>query len=230
MVVSLGPAGYYLLSSRGVHPILTRRTAATHTVAGPDERHSGVDESSVLSTPGSAEEEHAILSLPAAKARGAKKAAKRPPKRQCQAEIQATVLSHVEDFASSLAALEVSGVAPIPTRCGSCPVMLVEFPPLRARQVAQHYTRLALCLEQAQASRIRNPVKPVRAVPPKGGAHVQHFLRTRHEYPGVIVAAHETRVREDLMTLPGNLGVGNDMQGNTSFIIVVISEFYEESS
>ena len=29
---------------------------------------------------------------------------------------------------------------------------------------------------------------------------MQRILRTRHEYPGV--AAHETRVREDLMTLP----------------------------
>ena len=35
-----------------------------------------------------------------------------------------------------------------------------------------------------------------------GHAQVQRMLRTRHECPGVIIAAHETRVREDLMTLP----------------------------
>ena len=34
-----------------------------------------------------------------------------------------------------------------------------------------------------------------------GHARVQRILSTRHENPGVIIAAHETRVREDLMTL-----------------------------
>ena len=34
-------------------------------------------------------------------------------------------------------------------------------------------------------------------------AQVQRNLRTRHECPGVIITAHETRVREDLITLPG---------------------------
>ena len=34
-------------------------------------------------------------------------------------------------------------------------------------------------------------------------AQVQHSLRTRHECTGVIIMAHETRVQEDLMTLPG---------------------------
>ena len=59
----------------------------------------------VLFTPGFVEEERAGFSLPAAKARSAKKAAKRlppsgiaapPPKRQCQADLQATMLAHVE--------------------------------------------------------------------------------------------------------------------------------------
>ena len=46
---------------------------------------------------------------------------------------------------------------------------------------------------------------------------VQRILRTRHEGPGVITAAHETRVREDLMTLPGwSLGAGSDTQRNIS--------------
>ena len=36
-----------------------------------------------------------------------------------------------------------------------------------------------------------------------GHAQVQRILRTRHEYPEVIVAAYETRGQEDLMTLPG---------------------------
>ena len=36
-----------------------------------------------------------------------------------------------------------------------------------------------------------------------GHVQVQRILRTRHEYPGVLIAAHETRVREGLMTLPG---------------------------
>ena len=36
-----------------------------------------------------------------------------------------------------------------------------------------------------------------------GHAQVQRILRTRHEYPGVIIAAHETTAREDLATLTG---------------------------
>ena len=72
-----GPTGYYLRSSRGIYPILTRRTTATTPLlvrlAAWEERYSGVDEGCVLSTPRSAGEEHASLSLPAAKARGAKK-------------------------------------------------------------------------------------------------------------------------------------------------------------
>ena len=33
-----------------------------------------------------------------------------------------------------------------------------------------------------------------------GHAPMHRILRTRREYPGVIIAAHKTRVREDLMT------------------------------
>ena len=79
-----------------------------------------------MSLPGSAEEEHAGFSLPVAKEWCAKKAAKRPPppKRQCQAERQATMLAHMEEFVGRLAAFEVSGVAPIPTLSSTSPVML----------------------------------------------------------------------------------------------------------
>ena len=61
------------------------------------------------------------------------------------------MLTHMEDFAGRLAALEVSGVAPIPTPSGSG-LRCWEFPPLRPRQAAQRFTRLALCVEQAQGS------------------------------------------------------------------------------
>ena len=56
------------------------------------------------------------------------------------------------------------------------------------------------------------------------------FPRTRHEFPGVITAAHETRVREDLMTLPGESWSCNDTQRNISFTTAVTSELYENSS
>ena len=38
---------------------------------------------------------------------------------------------------------------------------------------------------------------------PDSHAQLQRVFRIRHEHPGVIITAHETRVREDLMTLPG---------------------------
>ena len=98
---------------------------------------------------GSAEEEHASLSLPVAKARSVKEAGKRPapsgiallpPKRQRQAEFQATVLANVEDFAGRLATLEVSG--------GCFCLQCWEF--LLSR--AQRDTRLALCLQPASVA------------------------------------------------------------------------------
>ena len=61
-------------------------------------------------------------------------------------------------------------------------------------------------------------------------AQVQRILRTRHEDTRVSIAAHETRVWEELMTLPGNLGAGNDTQRNISFTTAVISELCEGSS
>ena len=39
-----------------------------------------------------------------------------------------------------------------------------------------------------------------------GHAQVQRMLRTRHGNPGVIIAALEARVREDLTTLPEESG------------------------
>ena len=64
----------------------------------------------------------------------------------------------------------------------------------------------------------------------RGHAQVQHIRRILHECPGVIVPAHETSVREDLMTLPGGgPGAGNDTQENISNATVVISEFCELS-
>ena len=47
-----------------------------------------------------------------------------PPKRQSQADLQATMLARMEGFAGRLAALEVSGAAPIPTPCSSGLAML----------------------------------------------------------------------------------------------------------
>ena len=101
--------------------------------AARDDRCSGVEETCALSPPGSADEEHAGLGLPVAKARSAKKTAKRsapsgiaaaPPINQRQAEFQATLRAHIEDFADRLAALEVSRDAPIPTSCSSSLPML----------------------------------------------------------------------------------------------------------
>ena len=69
-----------------------------------DERCRGVEDICALSLPGSAEEGHVRLSFSVAKARSAKKKAKRsaasgiaalPPKRQCQAEFQATMLERI---------------------------------------------------------------------------------------------------------------------------------------
>ena len=107
--------------------------------------------------PSSAGEEQAV---PVAKARSAKRATKRSapsgiaaplPKRQCQAELQATMSAHIEEFAGRLAALEVSGVAPTPTPCSSSPAMLGT-PAASRNHAAQRYTRLALCLEPARPS------------------------------------------------------------------------------
>ena len=148
-VVSEVPGGSIGFSSDGRPP----HFPSLVRIAAWDERCSVVEESCALSAPGSAEEEQAGSSLAVAKARSAKKAAKRsapsgiaapPPKRQCQAEVQATMLAHVEECAGRLAALEASGVTPISTPCSSSPAML-GIP-------AQRCTRLALCLEPVQAS------------------------------------------------------------------------------
>ena len=66
------PAGYYLRSSRGLYPILTRRTATTHSFVDPGSTE-------VVDCPLAAPRKKStqLKSLPVAKARSAKKAAKR---------------------------------------------------------------------------------------------------------------------------------------------------------
>ena len=95
-----------------------------------------------------------------------------PPKRQCQAKLQATMLAHMEEFAGRLAALEVSGVAPTPTPCSACPAKLGI--PADESQAAQRHTRLALCLEPVRhqshpspcQANSRGPTKKRCASPP----------------------------------------------------------------
>ena len=83
------------------------------------------------------------------------------PKRQCQVEFQATRLAHMEGFAGRLAALAVSGVAPIPTPCSSSPAVL------GIRATSRKSSSPALLGAGARISRIRLLVKPTRAVTPK---------------------------------------------------------------
>ena len=94
-----------------------------------------------------------------------------PPTRQCQAEFQATMLAHMEEFAGRLAALEVSGVAPLPNT--------VQFEPFRcwrfltaSRKSSSPALREARTLLGASAvfSRIRLLVKTTGADPPKSDA------------------------------------------------------------
>ena len=101
--------------------------------AAGDERCGGVEETFPQSTAGSADEGQARLSFQFAKARSPKRTAKRSasnsdvarlPKRQSQANLQATMLTYMEGFAGRLAALEVNGAAPIPTPYSSVPAML----------------------------------------------------------------------------------------------------------
>ena len=63
-----------------------------------------------------------------------------------------------------------------------------------------------------------------------GHAQRQRILRTRHDCLGVITAAHEKRAREELMTLPRDVGAGTDSQRNISFTTAVMSELDEGSS
>ena len=79
-----------------------------------------------------------------------------PPER-CRHQL--TMLAHMKEFACRLAALEVSGVAPIPTPCSSI---------LASRKSSSPALHEARTLLGAGAgfSRIRLPAKPTRAVPP----------------------------------------------------------------
>ena len=115
-IVSEVPEGSVRFSPDGWLPHLPSlvRTAAW------GERSVGVDEGCVLSTPGSAEEERISLSLPVAKAR--REGLFEKP--ISEASRPSPMLTHMEDFAGWLAALEVSGVAPNPTLCSSSPAML----------------------------------------------------------------------------------------------------------
>ena len=58
---------------------------------------------------------------------------------------------------------------------------------------------------EAEHTEVLNGSGSGRGEPERLGGHaqVQRILRTRHECTGVITAAHEKRVRKDLMTLPG---------------------------
>ena len=148
--------------------------ATTYTVVGRiaawDEGYSGADEGCVLSTPGSAEEKYACLSLPVAKARGAKKAAKRPAtKRDRGPASEASVPSRIAgngarscgrfrwQVPSSVGLLPSRRLAVGALRCWE---FLLPRPALREART--------LLGAGASVSRIRLAVKPARAVPPKG--------------------------------------------------------------
>ena len=97
---------------------------------------------------------------PSGEGRTAKKVAKRsppseivapPPRRQRQAEIQATVLARVEDFPRVLAALEVRGLRPfllraVPVRRDWERRLLLE------GRAAQRFTKPPLCLESVHGA------------------------------------------------------------------------------
>ena len=156
---------------RGIPSLV--RTAAL------DERCGGVEETCALSPPGSSEEGHARLSFAVVKARSAKKTENRsapcgiaapPPKRRCQAEFQATMLAHMEEFAGRLAALDVSGAAIIPTLCSSSRAMLgIPAASRKSSSPALHEARTLLGAS-ACISCIRLIFKPTRAVPSKSDA------------------------------------------------------------
>ena len=77
------------------------------------------------------------------------------------------MLAHAEGFAGRLAALEVSGAAPIPTPCSSGPSMLgLRAASRKSGSPALHEARTLLGA-RAGISRIRLHVKPVCAVPSK---------------------------------------------------------------
>ena len=199
----------------------------------------------MLSSTGSAEVEH-VSSLPVAKARSAKRAAKRsppskiaaPPKRQCQAEFQAIVLAHMEDLAGMLAAFEVRELRPFllravmarrdgerklllegraaPTLLGagarSHRIRLPGFPITKrcaAHRPSNRSTRRAsLIFRQAEQRTFtggkvrRGSQRDVKRSGIHRGAHRRRFTssggpcrraRTRHERPGIIIAADEKR-------------------------------------
>ena len=113
-----------------------------------------------------------MVSLPVAKARGATKGSKASTTKRDRGSTSRGVNARpncrqqccltVEDFAGKLAALEVRGVAPIPTRCW-------EFSAASRKTSGPALPEARTLLGAgAGASRVRIPVKPVRAVPPEG--------------------------------------------------------------
>ena len=181
-----------------------------------------------------------------------------PPKRKCQAEFQATMLAHMEEYAGPLASLQVSGVAPIPTRCSSSPSMLgIPAASRRSSSPALHEARTLLGAGVGSSSSIRLPVMSTRAVQPKRDVPSRQPLalaevlaklaavldrprraRSLEEEFAVdpdvatteteCTALQETRVRKGRMTLPGESC--SVTQRNISSTTAVISELCEGSS
>ena len=234
-----------------------------------DERYSGVDEGCVLPTPGSAEEEHASFKSPSGEGAGCEEGSEAPTtKRDRGPASEASVPSRIPGNSALTWKISVAGWPPsksvelLPSRpCAVQALRCWKCLPLRARQAAQRYTRLALCVEQAHGpatlvfsiqkticllanlstfpkylqswqqfwtsqklaltrGRVRSgsgcgnfrngvhrssqrwQIRRERLQRLGGRAQVHRIPHIRHEYSGVITVAHETRVREDLMTLP----------------------------
>ena len=158
-----GPAGYFLRSSRGVYPILTRRTAATYTVVGPTccmgrEIH-WESTKAVYCPPLAPRKKNTRVKSPSGEGTGCEKAANASnTKRERGPTSDASVPSRIPgNGAVSYGRFRWQTGRPRSQWSCSHPDPLLfrpcdagEFLPLRARQAAQRYTRLALCLEQAQ--------------------------------------------------------------------------------
>ena len=258
-------AGNCLRSSRRIHQVLVRRTA-THifrlwsALLRGTRDAAEVEESCARSPPGSAEEEQVGLSLPVAKARRANN--QRNVRRQAGSRPLLRSVNAKPNLLAGWPSTKSVELLPFPTPCSLSPAMLgIPAASRKSSSPAPHETR-TLCGAGADISRIRLPVKPSRAVPPKsdvpprqpldlaevlaklttvldrprssrsleeefgvdpgvattetehtevlngGGsgegvlqrlgvhAQVQRILRPRHEYPGVIILAHDTSHRD----------------------------------
>ena len=127
------------------------------------------DERCAQSIPRSANEGQGRSSFPVAKTCSAKRTAKRsapsgiaaPPKRQNQAELQTTMLAHMEGFAGTL---EVSAPIAAPCSSGGLALLRVTAASRKSASPTLHDARTLLGAF-ASVSRSRLPVKPVCAVP-----------------------------------------------------------------